>query len=312
MWCSNCRQDVPGVASANRGGKYCCVRCGEEFHNASAPPPEPAAATAAAAVPAEELDERGSDLGDGESFRTPDDSGHDLEYDLIAAGADDDGLPFDLDDWRLDEDLAAAERLIRTVRARQTTGPEERADHDPVTHHLDAAHRPVRDWHVHLGHRNELPTRSHAGAGPSSAERPSLARDDSTRGSLLAWGALSVGLMAFVCGGVLLGWGFISGRVDLWTLGTPLTLVGVAGLILGMVMQMDGLWQSNRKTAEMLSELDGQLHDLRHTTTLMSTTHSSPAQSFYSHMADGAAPQLLLADLKSQLDMLAVKMSRER
>jgi hypothetical protein len=32
---------------------------------------------------------------------------------------------------------------------------------------------------------------------------------------------------------------------------------------------------------------------------------------FYSHLADGASPQLLLTDLKSQLDLLAMKMARE-
>jgi hypothetical protein len=43
----------------------------------------------------------------------------------------------------------------------------------------------------------------------------------------------------------------------------------------------------------------------------MSVTHSAPAQSFYAHMAGGASPQLLLADLKGQLDLLAVRMSEQ-
>ena len=33
----------------------------------------------------------------------------------------------------------------------------------------------------------------------------------------------------------------------------------------------------------------------------------SPGETFYSHLAGGANPQLLLSDLKSQLDLLADK-----
>ena len=45
--------------------------------------------------------------------------------------------------------------------------------------------------------------------------------------------------------------------------------------------------------------------------TLLGTSHGSPAGSFYAHMARGASPQLLLADLKSQLDLLAVKLGQK-
>jgi hypothetical protein len=54
------------------------------------------------------------------------------------------------------------------------------------------------------------------------------------------------------------------------------------------------------------------LDDLKQTATLLTTGHASPAQSFYAHMAGGAGPQILLADLKSQLDLLAVQMSSAR
>ena len=45
-------------------------------------------------------------------------------------------------------------------------------------------------------------------------------------------------------------------------------------------------------------------------TSRLGTTHGSPAASFYHHMAGGASSQLLLADLASQLDLLAAKISR--
>ena len=118
--------------------------------------------------------------------------------------------------------------------------------------------------------------------------------------------------MTFMCGAVLLGWSFVAGRGELWSLGLPLTLAGQAGLVLGLILQLESLWQSNRDTSGTLNELDAQLRDLRHATTLLSTTHSSSAQSFYAHMAEGASPQLLLADVKGQLDLVASQLARSR
>ena len=91
----------------------------------------------------------------------------------------------------------------------------------------------------------------------------------------------------------------------------PLTLIGQAGLILGLVLQLDGLWTTSRSTAAALSELDGELKNVRQATSLLSTSHSSGAQSFYLHLAEGASPQLLLADLKGQMDLLAQQMARK-
>jgi hypothetical protein len=132
------------------------------------------------------------------------------------------------------------------------------------------------------------------------------------RSSRLAWGALSLGLMAFVCGAVLLGWSLAVGRNDLWSLGMPITLGGQFGLLLGLILQLENLWEGNRHTVDKLDEVDGRLDDLNQTAALLSSSHSSPAQAFYVHMAAGASPHLLLADLKGQLDLLAVQMASTR
>ena len=118
---------------------------------------------------------------------------------------------------------------------------------------------------------------------------------------------LSFGLMAFVFGGVLLVWSFVTGRSDLWQLGLPVALGGQVGLLLGLILQLEGLWKSSRETTETLDQLDDQLDELRRTTAMLNTTHSSASQSFYVHMAEGASPQMLLHDLKGQLDMLAMR-----
>ena len=114
--------------------------------------------------------------------------------------------------------------------------------------------------------------------------------------------------MALACGGVLIAWSLIAGRDDLWSIGLPLAVVGQGGLVIGLLLQLDGLWQSSKKTEETLTQLDCKLHDLAHTTTMLGTTRSTPAQSFYVHMAEGASPHLLLADLKGQLDARLVSL----
>lgn len=88
-----------------------------------------------------------------------------------------------------------------------------------------------------------------------------------------------------------------------------MVLAGQAGLLLGLVFQLDGLWRNHRQQDKTLGGLESRLKELRRTTAMLGTTHSSAAQAFYSHMAEGAHPELLLADLKGQLDLLAVKMS---
>lgn len=194
--------------------------------------------------------------------------------------------------WELAEDLRAADRLVQTLGIRRVDSAHETP--------LNSA-APASDLRV----RSTARERIHAAGGTRFKRRP-------RRGSLLTWSILSLGLMTFAFGAVLLGWSFWMGRADLWRLGMPFTLTGQAALVIGLILQLDGLWRSNQAAEESLDELDVQLDELRRATTLLSASHSSPSQSFYSHMASGAGPRLLLADLKSQLDLLAIKLGDEK
>jgi len=127
---------------------------------------------------------------------------------------------------------------------------------------------------------------------------------------VLTWIALALGMTAFACGGMLLGWSLVAGRDELWTLGLPIALGGQIGLLVGLVLQLDRLWHDSRHAAAKLDDVDQQLHELRTATTLLGTSHTSPASAFYSHLSYGASPQLLLSDLKSQLDLLALRIAQ--
>lgn len=77
--------------------------------------------------------------------------------------------------------------------------------------------------------------------------------------SIIAWTLISLGLMALVCGGVLVAWSFFGARNDLWSRGMPIAFCGQFCLLLGLVLQLDFLGRLNRRTTEALEEVDLRL-----------------------------------------------------
>lgn len=205
------------------------------------------------------------------------------------------GLEPPLDDlWEMEEELRHIRRVLRVEK------PDEEADRPSFRGEygrLESGHAESAGWHY-------------------SAVRESARRQEN-RGSLtaallqtLTWTVLSLGLMAFVCGGVLLGWSMVTGRQDLWTLGMPIALGGQIVLIVGLILQLDHLWHDNRDTAAKLDHVDERLHHLK-TTTLLGRKQGSLAGALCCDPAEDVRPRLLLADLKSQLDQLAAKIAQE-
>ena len=205
-----------------------------------------------------------------------------------------DSPPPSYDSWELEEQLRHIERVLAPDKSRDST--PEPAD-QPRQIRLDAAHPETARRHLPVAKKR--PKKRTADDSQSSSWHP-----------VVTWTVLSLGLMAFACGGVLLGWSMVTGRDELWSIGMPITLGGQIALLIGLVLQLDRVWHDNQNTASKLDTVDRRLDELKTTTSLLGTTHSSAASSFYCHMAGGADPQLLLADLKSQLDMLAMKIGR--
>lgn len=198
------------------------------------------------------------------------------------------------DDWQLDADADQLQMLLNQFDA--LTGPSAPEQNQPVQR--PPAQAPVA-----------TPTPANEPPPPRTAVSPT--RPKSSRSPWPAWLVLSTGLMLFVCGTILAGWSLITMRSELWLTGVPVSLVGIACLLVGFVLQLESLWSGHRETMKMLLELDDRMAEIRHATTLLKTSHSGAAQSFYANLADGANPQVLLADLKGQLDLLAQQMARE-
>ena len=187
-----------------------------------------------------------------------------------------------IDDWELDRDARRLRRFVeRPASAAFLQSSARAADYAPP-----AKPRSRRD--TARGYRD---------------------RDDSTRGSALAWLLISLGLMACLCGGALVGWWYATGREDLWNLGLPIAAGGQMALLVGLVLQIERVWHGNREAARRLRNVDRRLQQIKRSADELAAAHHVSAGAFYRHYADGASPNLLLADLKGQLDLLFTRLS---
>lgn len=271
MWCKSCQQDVPALTSG-RPGSYACPRCGVGLREGGQP--RPAAQTRAVDASPHARTEPREATSEGVDLRPP-------AY----------------DGWELEQQLRHIERLLRIDRL-------ERYEHGAVSGsekvRFDAAHGGPLGWHCPEAMRARADRKRRA-AGPRAPEAwlP-----------VLTWLVLALGLMGSACGGALLAWAAASGRQELWAVGIPVGIGGQIVLVLGLILQLDRLWHDNRHTAEKLDHVDERLDDLNKTTTLLGAGRGVPSSAFHSHMTTGPSAQLLLADLKSQLDLLAVKLAK--
>jgi hypothetical protein len=122
----------------------------------------------------------------------------------------------------------------------------------------------------------------------------------------LAWLVVALGALA-LCGGlVLVAWSISSGRREFWELALGLTLGGQGTLILGLLLVVSRLWRTSRTAAMKLQDVHLRLGQLQRTAEALSANRGG-APAFYADLARGAPPQILLANLKGQLDQLATR-----
>jgi hypothetical protein len=274
MWCRRCAQDVPGVPSLEEG-KYACARCAGPLVAVSA-------------------------LGDSLHAREASARAEPAKRKATEAGL---RQPPPYDGWAIEEQLRHAFRVLGPPRA--VPDPQEKPAKE-AKFRVDAAHR-VPAPHALKKRRRTSRRIDRATAAEMQSEPTSFG---SKLLGVFVWSVLILGTTAFGCGLALLGWSSHTGRRDLWSLGAPIILAAQIALVLGLILQLDRIWRDHRRAAAKLRTVDQQIHDLKATTSLLGTTHG-PSAAFYAHWAGGAGSDILLSDLKSQLDLLAVKMSKE-
>jgi hypothetical protein len=202
------------------------------------------------------------------------------------------------DDWGADEQLRHIERVLRINKKRHRRNSASSAD---KTFRVDSSHGEPAARHRAAPDRIKKPT----------SKTKKTPKRGSSFLSFLTWTAILLGTAAFAGGGISLGCSILGNRIDAWNFGLPFVVGGQIVLLAGLVLQLDRVWRDNRAAAAKLEEFDEELHDLKTAAALLETERNPRAGAFYAHYAGGANPQLLFADLKSQLDLLAVKIAGE-
>lgn len=200
-----------------------------------------------------------------------------------------------LKDWRIDADLRTADELARRSGISHmlpTEQPRNRSTDNGARFRIDQAH---------FGEQSTV--------GKPVERRVELAP---VRSPWFSWLALGSGITTVVCGAILVAWSLLRARPELWNIGLPLVLAGQGALVLGLILQLDGMWQTQKVTRHVLNDLDQQIEGLRQSANLLHASQPVSSSKFYSHLSDGAGPQILLADLKGQLDLLALRLSEQR
>jgi hypothetical protein len=238
--------------------------------------------------------------------------------DQTANVADTPDRPSEYDGWELDQRLLHIQRALQSGKC---AGFDLRANEnrtvpfDGFGTASKAAGRKsetARREAVRFDEPQAGPACQHVVASnqPRKKRKKAVRRRRSFSGAF-TWLVVSLGAMSFACGGTLLMWSLVGGRHELWNIGLPPALVGQILLLVGLVLQIDRLWYDSHQAAAKLDDVDQQIHELRSTTMLLGANQSPVSATFYSHLAGGAGPQLLLTDLKSQLDLLAMRIAQD-
>lgn len=282
MWCKVCQEDVPAVAPLEDPTQVVCARCRQPLTQRGE---DGSPATEAADSLAQRIDQLLSEVelpaAEGDAHAA--NNAHDDASEEIRL----------LEQWEatLDElDRAFWESEELTLRAVSDT--PQNPGSSPASSDQPCATVPPAD---------DIALREHKKV-PASAK---------TIGQAVCWLVIVLGMTLFSCGAVLFGWYFWEGASELGKIGLSIYLVGQVLLLIALLLQIDAarLWQ--RSTATSVEELRAELRHIQRATTMLASSHSPAAQSFYVHFAQRASPHILLADLKSQLDMLTMRLAEQ-
>jgi len=205
------------------------------------------------------------------------------------------------------------------------------ASTSPRTLHVDASHRRSSDVRPSRSTSRDVPplvatdddwddmfdpcSRWHPKEDPAATLKDESMTDTNPTGQLprrqrrarshwVQWLLLSVGVTLFTAGAVLIGWSFYDDRQGLWSIGTPLALAGQVVFLVGLILQLDVLWQQSKVTARAIEAMDGRRASADHVVPEV----SRPRQALRSGVDDNST-QHLLHDLKGQLDQFATRLS---
>jgi len=126
-------------------------------------------------------------------------------------------------------------------------------------------------------------------------------------GQILAWLIVVAGTLVLSAGIGLVTWSLAAKEMLYWNLAIGLTLGGQGMLIFGLVLVLSRLWRNSRFATGKLQDVHARLGQLQQTADVLATMRAGGAPAFYTDLMRGASPQVLLANLKGQVDQLAAR-----
>ncbi len=91
-------------------------------------------------------------------------------------------------------------------------------------------------------------------------------------------------------------------------LALPFLLTGQVALIVGWCLMAARWWRAAQVISGQVTCLEQKIGSLEESTERMACSVTGSSSGFYSRMAHGASPHLMLAEIKGQLDQLALRM----
>ncbi|MEN1681959.1 MAG: hypothetical protein AAGJ46_20445 [Planctomycetota bacterium] len=145
----------------------------------------------------------------------------------------------------------------------------------------------------------------------NAAAPPSAPRATSRSSQLAAWLIALAGALMLGGGISLMGWSLFGGRPVLWNWGVGASLAGQGLMIVGLVQLLANLWTAGREATGRLITLHYEIRRLQRTADGLAGLRTATPSAFYADLSRGASPQVLMANLKGQLDAMSARVEGE-
>ncbi len=127
-------------------------------------------------------------------------------------------------------------------------------------------------------------------------------------GQVLGWGVANCGAMLLGLGIGLIIWATYGGRTLLWGPAIATTIAGQGLMIVGLLQLLANLWSAARHTSAKLTQIHDDLRRVRRTTEESAGRQHATATGFYAELSGGATSEVLLGNLRGQLDQLSARL----
>lgn len=194
-------------------------------------------------------------------------------------------------------------RSLRAAHATITAGESSR------TLRYDVGRTPLEEA-MSPPHRHAQPTASPPTAKPLARPLPAPTQptQSATRSQVAAWVLASLGAVGLGLGIGLGGWSLLGGRPELWNPALAAAIGGQGLLIVGLLQLLSSLWHAARQGSAKLSLMHEDLRRLRRTADEQAGRQHPSAAGFYADLARDSSPEMMLGNVRGQLDQLASRL----